>query len=96
MQKLTASTVFDFLRGKKLALIGLGVSHRPVARLLAQKQLDVTVYDKKSPEVPGEAAAELAAMGVRFVTGRTTWKSSAGISSSARRGCIITTRACTS
>ena len=24
MQKLTASTVFDFLRGKKLALIGLG------------------------------------------------------------------------
>ena len=69
MQKLTASTVFDFLRGKKLALIGLGVSHRPVARLLAQKQLEVTVYDKKSPEELGEAAAELAAMGVRFVTG---------------------------
>ena len=37
MQKLTAATVFAELQGKEIALIGLGVSHRPVAKLLAQK-----------------------------------------------------------
>lgn len=69
MQKLTAATVFAELQGKEIALIGLGVSHRPVAKLLARKGINVTVYDKKSPEELGEAAAELAAMGVQFVTG---------------------------
>lgn len=69
MQKLTAATVFAELQGKEIALIGLGVSHRPVAKLLAQKGMKVTVYDKKSPEELGEPARELAAMGVAFVTG---------------------------
>ena len=69
MQKLTAATVFTELQGKEIALIGLGVSHRPVAKLLAQKGMKVTIYDKKSPEELGEAAAELAAMGVKFITG---------------------------
>ena len=69
MQKLTAATVFAELQGKEIALIGLGVSHRPVARLLARKGMNVTVYDKKSPEELGEAAKELTAMGVAFVTG---------------------------
>ena len=69
MQKLTAETVFTVLQGKEIALIGLGVSHRPVAKLLAQKGMRVTIYDKKSPEELGEAAKELTAMGVAFVTG---------------------------
>ena len=69
MQKLTAATVFAELQGKEIALIGLGVSHRPVAKLLTQKGMKVTIYDKKSPEELGEAAKELAAMGVAFVTG---------------------------
>lgn len=69
MQKLTAATVFAELQGKEIALIGLGVSHRPVAKLLAQKGMKVTIYDKKSPEELGEPARELAAMGVAFVTG---------------------------
>ena len=69
MQKLTAATVFAELQGKEIALIGLGVSHRPVAKLLAQKGMKVTIYDKKSPEELGEAAKELTAMGVAFVTG---------------------------
>ena len=69
MQKLTAATGFAELQGKEIALIGLGVSHRPVARLLARKGMKVTIYDKKSPEELGEAAKELTAMGVAFVTG---------------------------
>ena len=58
MQKLTAATVLAELQGKEIALIGLGVSHRPVAKLLAQKGMKVTIYDKKSPEELGEAAKE--------------------------------------
>ena len=41
MQKLTTATVFAELQGKEIALIGLGVSHRPVAKLLAQKGMKV-------------------------------------------------------
>ena len=78
MQKLTAETVFTVLQGKEIALIGLGVSHRPVARLLARKGMNVTVYDKKSPEELGEPArvclgegqpGDLLAAGVRSAHG---------------------------
>ena len=43
MQKLTAATVFAELQGKEIALIGLWVSHRPVAKLLAQKCMKGTI-----------------------------------------------------
>ena len=79
MQKLTAETVFTVLQGKEIALIGLGVSHRPVARLLAQKGMNVTVYDKKSPEELGEPARELAAMGWPSSPGRTTCSGCGGM-----------------
>lgn len=69
MKKLTAETVFDILHEKKISLIGLGVSHRPLAELLVNKGLDVTVYDKRPLEALGEAAAALAAKGAHFVTG---------------------------
>ena len=67
--------------------MGLGVSHRPVAKLLAQKGMKVTIYDKKSPEELGEAAKELTAMGVAFVTGADYLQKAAGrCDLSARRG----------
>ena len=44
MQKMTAETVFTVLQGKEIALIGLGVSHRPVARLLARKGMNAVSY----------------------------------------------------
>lgn len=69
MKHLTAQTVFDFLAEKETALIGFGVSHRPLAALLAKKGIAFTVYDKKSPEELGEEALSLQRQGVPFVTG---------------------------
>ena len=69
MEKLTVKNIFNYLRGKRVSLIGLGVSHRPLARLLADKGVKVTVYDKRSLEELGDDAAALAASGVAFVTG---------------------------
>ncbi|MDR0839461.1 MAG: UDP-N-acetylmuramoyl-L-alanine--D-glutamate ligase [Oscillospiraceae bacterium] len=41
---------FAALRGKKIAVIGLGISNRPLLRLLEERGLDVTVRDKKDGE----------------------------------------------
>ena len=69
MIKLNAKNIFDYLRGKQVSLIGLGVSHRPLARMLADKGIAVTIYDKRTQDALGDDAAALAAAGVSFVTG---------------------------
>ena len=43
----SAKTFFNTLKNKKIALIGFGVSHIDLARLLVHKNLDVTVCDKR-------------------------------------------------
>lgn len=79
MQKLTAETVFTVLQGKEIALIGLGVSHRPVARLLARKGMNVTVYDKKSPQELGEPPGSWPPWGWPSSPGRTTCSGCGGM-----------------
>ena len=62
----------DKIRGKKCALLGLGVSNTPLLRLLLSfdSAKELTVYDKKSlSELPDEAR-EFEKSGVRFVTGK--------------------------
>lgn len=67
----TYQKLIDTVKGKSCAILGLGVSNMPLARLLlsfgAIKSL--TVYDKKSPEALGEDAVSLRGSGVRFVCG---------------------------
>ena len=46
----TIRQYFDSLKGKEIAVVGLGVSHRPLIRLLLQEGLSVTAYDKKTME----------------------------------------------
>lgn len=60
---------FREIRHKKIGLIGVGVSHTQLIHMLAQKGCDLTVYDKRSVEEIGDAAAGLRELGVRFVTG---------------------------
>lgn len=43
----SAEMFFNSLKDKKIALIGFGVSHIDLARLLIEKSLDVTVCDKR-------------------------------------------------
>ena len=64
-----ASVFFDNLRGKEIALVGIGVSHTKLIKLLAQKGLDVTVYDRRSREEIGGVCGELEAAGARLELG---------------------------
>ena len=51
---MTLSEYLTSLKGKKIAVLGYGVSNRPLVKLLAEAGLEVTVRDKGSlPEIPG-------------------------------------------
>ena len=69
MVKLSGETVFQLLKNKKVSLLGFGVSHRPLAKLLSERGVPLTVYDRKSVAELGEAASALQSEGVTFVTG---------------------------
>ncbi len=44
----------DSLRGKRVAVLGMGVSNEPLVSLLLSRDLDVTVRDQRElPEIPG-------------------------------------------
>ena len=66
---MTLHEYIDNLRGKRVAVVGIGVSNLPLIRLLTQNGLDVTAHDKSSAEALGETYESLAALGVRFVLG---------------------------
>lgn len=53
------------LKGKRVAVVGVGVSNRPLLGLLAEAGVDVTAHDK-SPEAEDPA---LTALGVKWVLG---------------------------
>ena len=51
---MTLSEYLNSLKGKKIAVLGYGISNRPLVKLLAGAGLDVTVRDKGAlPEIPG-------------------------------------------
>ncbi len=62
-------TYLPRLRGKRVGVLGLGVSNAPVAEMLVNAGAIVTVYDKKSAEDLGAAALSLRERGVHFVCG---------------------------
>ena len=49
----------DSLRNKSVAVIGIGVSNRPLIRLLLERGIPVTACDKKSREALGPLGDEL-------------------------------------
>lgn len=64
-----ASVFFDNLKGKEIALIGIGVSHIGLIKMLAGKGLDVTAYDRRTREALGPVCDELEAAGARLELG---------------------------
>ena len=51
---MTLEEYLSSLKGKRIAVLGYGVSNRPLAALLVSAGLDVTVRDKGAlPEIPG-------------------------------------------
>ena len=59
----------DSLRNKSVAVIGIGVSNRPLIRLLLERGIRVTACDKKSREALGPLGDELEQHGCRLQLG---------------------------
>lgn len=59
------------LSGKRIAFIGVGVSHTELICQMARRGLDVTLCDKRTREELGGPGDELAGLGVKLVTGNT-------------------------
>ena len=63
------SVLDSYVNKRSCAILGFGVSNRPLARLLLDMGTDITVYDKKEFDVLGDEALELSRRGARFVCG---------------------------
>ena len=66
---MTLQQYLASLRGKQVTVIGIGVSNRPLLRLLAGAGAEVTARDKKTEEQLGNIAPQLKEWGVRLVLG---------------------------
>ena len=67
---MTLDSYIQSLHGKSITVVGLGVSNRPLLRLLLNAGYTVTVRDKRTREAFGEGeAAVLEAAGCRLVLG---------------------------
>ena len=65
------SEYIDGLRGKMIAVVGIGVSNTPLLRLLLKNGCSVTACDRSDREVLGEVATELEALGAVLKLGET-------------------------
>ncbi|MDR1589483.1 MAG: UDP-N-acetylmuramoyl-L-alanine--D-glutamate ligase [Oscillospiraceae bacterium] len=59
----------DSLRGRRIAVLGIGVSNLPLLRLLLDAGLDVTARDRRSADQLGDAARLLSGSGARLIPG---------------------------
>ncbi len=55
--------------GKKISVVGIGVSNIPLIKFLADSGAKITAHDKRSAEQLGEAYTDLSELGVKFVLG---------------------------
>ena len=66
---MTLSQYIDGLRGKRVTVLGLGVSNRPLVRLLLEAGVDMTVRDAAAPDKLGDIVDDLLNAGCKLVTG---------------------------
>ncbi|MBE6069279.1 MAG: UDP-N-acetylmuramoyl-L-alanine--D-glutamate ligase [Clostridium lundense] len=59
-----------FIEGKETAVVGIGVSNRPLIDLLVKLNAKVTAFDKKSEAELGEIVENLKGKGVKLVVGK--------------------------
>lgn len=59
----------SFINGKKVAVVGIGVSNIPLINFLVKLGAKVTAFDMKTEEVLGETAIEFKAKGIKLELG---------------------------
>ena len=68
---MTLQEYIDSIKGKRIAVVGAGVSNMPLIRLLLSNGCDVTVCDKRSAEAMGADREELLRLGAKLALGET-------------------------
>lgn len=66
---MTLQEYVDSLKGKRVAVLGIGVSNTPLLELLLENGCDVTACDRRSFELIGELGETLAAKGCKLKLG---------------------------
>ena len=66
---MTLQQYLASLRGKQVTVIGIGVSNRPLLRLLVGAGAEVTARDKKTEDQLGDIAPQLKEWGIRLALG---------------------------
>ena len=66
---MTLQEYVDSLKGKRIAVLGLGISNTPLVRLLLDNGCDVTACDKRSLEDLGKLGQELLTKGCKLQLG---------------------------
>ena len=59
----------DYIKGKKVAVVGVGVSNIPLIKFLVKLGAQVTAFDKNTEEKLGSIVAEFKSLGVNFQLG---------------------------
>ncbi|MCI8537593.1 MAG: UDP-N-acetylmuramoyl-L-alanine--D-glutamate ligase [Oscillospiraceae bacterium] len=67
---MTIQAYLNTLKGKRVAVIGIGVSNTPLLRLLLRAGVQVTACDRKDRDALGTVAAELESLGAELRLGR--------------------------
>ena len=66
---MTLHEYIEDMRGKRIAIIGIGVSNTPLLKLLLAEDIRVTACDKRSREQMGEQAEHLEQLGCELHLG---------------------------
>ena len=67
--EMTLEEYVASLQGKRICVIGIGVSNEPLVRLLLEAGCDVTACDKRTEEEMGEEAQKLRKSGAKLILG---------------------------
>lgn len=59
----------NYINGKKVGVLGIGVSNQPLIQFLVQLGAEVTAFDKKTESELGEVVENLRSKGVKFELG---------------------------
>jgi UDP-N-acetylmuramoylalanine--D-glutamate ligase len=59
----------EYIKGKKSAVVGIGISNTPLIKYLVKLGAEVTAFDKKNKEQIGTISEELENLGVKLVVG---------------------------
>ena len=60
----------NYIKGKKVAVVGVGVSNIPLIKFLVELGASVTAFDKNTEEKLGSIVAEFKERGVEFQLGK--------------------------